>query len=103
MPDATLAHMMDLLEAPDFNEARNWLAEKGYDRAMGARPMARVIQDSLKKPLANELLFGSLVDGGHQAMEWSEKTRTPHCNTEKCVGCLLCDWRSGEYCRGVRD
>ena len=45
-------------------EARNWLAEKGYDRAMGARPMSRVIQDNLKKPLANELLFGSLVDGG---------------------------------------
>jgi ATP-dependent Clp protease ATP-binding subunit ClpA len=45
-------------------EARNWLAEKGYDRAMGARPMVRVIQDNLKKPLANELLFGSLVDGG---------------------------------------
>ena len=45
-------------------EARNWLAEKGYDRAMGARPMAREIQDNLKKPLANELLFGSLVDGG---------------------------------------
>ena len=45
-------------------EARNWLAEKGYDRAMGARPMARVIQDNLKKTLANELLFGSLVDGG---------------------------------------
>ncbi|MFH7826801.1 ATP-dependent Clp protease ATP-binding subunit ClpA [Kluyvera chengduensis] len=45
-------------------EARNWLAEKGYDRAMGARPMARVIQDNLKKPLANELLFGSLIDGG---------------------------------------
>ncbi|RWS63784.1 ATP-dependent Clp protease ATP-binding subunit ClpA [Enterobacter cloacae] len=45
-------------------EARNWLAEKGYDRAMGARPMARVIQDNLKKLLANELLFGSLVDGG---------------------------------------
>ncbi|MGU3413672.1 ATP-dependent Clp protease ATP-binding subunit ClpA [Enterobacteriaceae bacterium C34A] len=45
-------------------EARNWLAEKGYDRAMGARPMVRVIQDNLKKPLANELLFGTLVDGG---------------------------------------
>ncbi len=44
-------------------EARNWLAEKGYDRAMGARPMARVIQDNLNL-LANELLFGSLVDGG---------------------------------------
>ncbi|MCL8054522.1 ATP-dependent Clp protease ATP-binding subunit ClpA, partial [Pseudomonas aeruginosa] len=45
-------------------EARDWLAEKGYDRAMGARPMTRVVQDNLKKPLANELLFGSLVDGG---------------------------------------
>lgn len=45
-------------------EARNWLAEKGYDRAMGARPMTRVVQDHLKKPLANELLFGSLVHGG---------------------------------------
>lgn len=45
-------------------EARDWLADKGYDRAMGARPMARVIQDNLKKPLANELLFGLLVDGG---------------------------------------
>ncbi|MCG3728242.1 ATP-dependent Clp protease ATP-binding subunit ClpA [Vibrio cincinnatiensis] len=44
--------------------ARHWLAIKGYDRDMGARPMGRVIQDKLKKPLANELLFGSLVDGG---------------------------------------
>ncbi|WP_387492037.1 ATP-dependent Clp protease ATP-binding subunit ClpA [Photorhabdus sp. RM96S] len=45
-------------------DARQWLCDKGYDKAMGARPMARVIQDSLKKPLANELLFGSLVHGG---------------------------------------
>ena len=45
-------------------EARHWLAKKGYDKTMGARPMGRVIQDKLKKPLANELLFGSLVDGG---------------------------------------
>ncbi|VTR38155.1 ATP-dependent Clp protease ATP-binding subunit ClpA [Serratia fonticola] len=43
------------------DEARDWLSVKGYDRAMGARPMARVMQESLKKPLANELLFGSLV------------------------------------------
>ena len=50
-------------------EARNWLAEKGYDRAMGARPMTRVVQDNLKKPLANELLFGSLVDGGQVTVE----------------------------------
>ncbi|ENM5825369.1 ATP-dependent Clp protease ATP-binding subunit ClpA [Vibrio metoecus] len=45
-------------------DARHWLAVRGYDREMGARPMGRVIQDQLKKPLANELLFGSLVDGG---------------------------------------
>lgn len=45
-------------------DARHWLADKGYDKTMGARPMGRVIQDKLKKPLANELLFGSLVDGG---------------------------------------
>ncbi len=45
-------------------DARNWLAVKGYDRSMGARPMGRVIQEQLKKPLANELLFGALVNGG---------------------------------------
>ena len=45
-------------------DARHWLADRGYDKAMGARPMGRVIQEQLKKPLANELLFGSLVDGG---------------------------------------
>ena len=44
--------------------ARKWLAEKGYDPKMGARPMARVIQEHLKKPLANEILFGGLVRGG---------------------------------------
>ncbi|UPR57118.1 ATP-dependent Clp protease ATP-binding subunit ClpA [Vibrio sp. ED004] len=45
-------------------DARHWLALLGYDKTMGARPMGRVIQEKLKKPLANELLFGSLVDGG---------------------------------------
>jgi len=45
-------------------EARTWLAERGYDKQMGARPMARVIQNHIKKPLANELLFGSLTNGG---------------------------------------
>jgi ATP-dependent Clp protease ATP-binding subunit ClpA len=44
--------------------ARAWLAEKGYDAQMGARPMARVIQNQIKKPLANEILFGALVNGG---------------------------------------
>jgi ATP-dependent Clp protease ATP-binding subunit ClpA len=44
--------------------AREWLAEKGYDKLYGARPLARVIQDSIKKPLADELLFGKLMKGG---------------------------------------
>ncbi|MBQ4799045.1 ATP-dependent Clp protease ATP-binding subunit ClpA [Pseudoalteromonas sp. MMG006] len=46
------------------SKAREWLADKGYDKAMGARPMARVLQEELKKPLANEILFGQLIDGG---------------------------------------
>ena len=45
--------------------ARTWIAEKGYDQKMGARPMARVIQEHIKRPLAEELLFGKLTDGGH--------------------------------------
>ncbi|PCI21477.1 MAG: ATP-dependent Clp protease ATP-binding subunit ClpA [Piscirickettsiaceae bacterium] len=45
-------------------EARNWLAKKGYDPKMGARPMERTVQEYIKKPLANELLFGKLVGGG---------------------------------------
>ncbi|MFM2110575.1 MAG: Clp protease ClpX [Pseudomonadota bacterium] len=44
--------------------ARSWLAKKGYDPKMGARPMARVIQEHIKRPLAEELLFGKLVNGG---------------------------------------
>ena len=46
------------------DSARDWLAERGYDPAYGARPLGRVIQESVKKPLAEELLFGRLVDGG---------------------------------------
>ena len=45
--------------------ARSWIARKGYDRKMGARPMARVIQEHIKRPLAEELLFGRLRGGGH--------------------------------------
>jgi len=45
--------------------ARHWIAERGYDPKMGARPMARVIQEHIKRPLAEELLFGRLSDGGH--------------------------------------
>ncbi len=46
-------------------EARDWLGRHGFDPLMGARPMARVIQDKVKRPLADELLFGKLVAGGH--------------------------------------
>ena len=47
------------------DEAREWIAERGYDPKMGARPMARIIQEHIKRPLAEELLFGALADGGH--------------------------------------
>jgi len=45
-------------------DARRWLADKGYDKLYGARPMARLIQEKIKQPLAEELLFGKLADGG---------------------------------------
>ncbi|MDA8362630.1 MAG: ATP-dependent Clp protease ATP-binding subunit ClpA [Gammaproteobacteria bacterium] len=74
----TIAHVVDKfileLEAQleersvtvEFDErARAWLAEHGYDAAMGARPMARLIREKVKKPLADELLFGKLAGGGH--------------------------------------
>lgn len=50
-------------------EAREWLAKKGFDPLMGARPMARVIQENIKRPLAEELLFGELKDGGNAQIE----------------------------------
>jgi ATP-dependent Clp protease ATP-binding subunit ClpA len=47
------------------DEARAWIAQRGYDPKMGARPMARIIQEHIKRPLAEELLFGRLEHGGH--------------------------------------
>jgi ATP-dependent Clp protease ATP-binding subunit ClpA len=52
-----------ILEIDD--DARAWLAKNGYDPKMGARPMARLIQEKIKRPLAEELLFGKLSNGGH--------------------------------------
>jgi len=49
--------------------ARDWLARHGFDPQMGARPMARVIQDQIKRPLADELLFGKLVGGGRVSID----------------------------------
>ena len=53
-------------------DARDWLAEHGYDAKMGARPMARTIQESLKRPLAEELLFGKLANGGRVTVRVGE-------------------------------
>ncbi len=53
-------------------EARDWLARNGYDDKMGARPMARLIQERIKRPLADELLFGRLVKGGHVVVDVEE-------------------------------
>jgi ATP-dependent Clp protease ATP-binding subunit ClpA len=53
-------------------EARQWIAERGYDVTMGARPMARIISEHIKRPLAEELLFGILKDGGHVRIACNE-------------------------------
>jgi ATP-dependent Clp protease ATP-binding subunit ClpA len=61
--EAQLADRDVTIELSD--EAAKWLIERGYDEQMGARPMARVIQEHIKKPLADEVLFGKLKNGGH--------------------------------------
>jgi len=60
--EAQLDERNVIIELTD--EAREWLAKKGYDKLFGARPLARVIQEHIKKPLAEELLFGKLAGGG---------------------------------------
>lgn len=52
------------VEAHFSDDLKAWLAEKGFDPLMGARPMARLIQDTIRSALADELLFGRLVNGG---------------------------------------
>ncbi len=82
---STIAHVVDkfimelevMLEQKNVSlevdaAARAWLAENGYDEQMGARPMARLIQDQIKKPLADELLFGKLANGGRVILSESE-------------------------------
>ncbi len=60
--EAQLADRNVVIELTD--EARDWLIEHGYDETMGARPMARLIQTTIKTPLADQVLFGRLKDGG---------------------------------------
>jgi ATP-dependent Clp protease ATP-binding subunit ClpA len=54
------------------DDAKDWLTERGYDKLYGARPMARLIQEKIKKPLAEELLFGKLTNGGEVAVHLKE-------------------------------
>ena len=65
--------------------ARLWLAEHGYDPKMGARPMARIIQQYIKKPLAEELLFGKLSDGGHLIIREQDGSLEFVFDEEECV------------------
>jgi ATP-dependent Clp protease ATP-binding subunit ClpA len=77
LPPAVVARVVDKfilqleLQLADRNvhielddEAREWIVMKGYDKLYGARPMARLVQEKIKQPLAEELLFGKLVNGG---------------------------------------
>lgn len=57
-----------------YDDAREWFAEHGYDVNMGARPMARLISDKIRKPLANEILFGELVNGGDVYVTLKDET-----------------------------
>ncbi|WP_367111064.1 ATP-dependent Clp protease ATP-binding subunit ClpA [uncultured Psychrobacter sp.] len=68
------------------DDVRDYLADKGYDRLMGARPMQRLIQDEIKKPLANMILFGDLVNGGvvHVTLE-PETSKTDVTDEDKSV------------------
>ena len=58
--------------------AREYLREKGYDPDNGARPLARVIQEELKRPLGEELLFGKLEHGGHVVVDREGETKDDH-------------------------
>jgi ATP-dependent Clp protease ATP-binding subunit ClpA len=63
--------------------ASDWLAEKGYDKAMGARPLARIIADKIKKPLADEVLFGKLSKGGTVTIDVASGDLTFRYSTSK--------------------
>lgn len=68
-----------------FGEAlRQYLAQKGFDPQMGARPMHRLIQEQIRKALADELLFGKLVDGGQVFIDWDNQTQKTTLTFKEC-------------------
>lgn len=88
--DKFIMELDEQLQAKDVvlhieDAAKTWFSVHGYDPTMGARPMARLIQEKLKKPLANELLFGRLSNGGHArvSVENDDILLTTHTQQEK--------------------
>ena len=61
------------VEVTFTDKLRKHLAKKGFDPLMGARPMQRLIQDTIRRALADELLFGRLTDGGRLTVDWDDK------------------------------
>jgi ATP-dependent Clp protease ATP-binding subunit ClpA len=66
--------------------ALDWFVEHGYDKAMGARPMARLVQSTLKGPLANEILFGKLVTGGTARVDLKDGAIDIACEPAESAG-----------------
>ena len=67
--DKTINEINEMLKEKNVTlslspEARTWLRDRGYQPDMGARPLQRVVNDHIKKPLSKEILFGKLIDGG---------------------------------------
>jgi ATP-dependent Clp protease ATP-binding subunit ClpA len=88
LPPAVVARVVDKfilqleLQLADRNvhidlddEARQWLTDRGYDKMYGARPMGRLVQEKIKQPLAEELLFGKLVNGGEVKVRIKDNAR----------------------------
>jgi ATP-dependent Clp protease ATP-binding subunit ClpA len=78
------AQLEDKLVSLELDDAaRDWIAQRGYDVKMGARPMARIIQEHIKRPLAEELLFGKLATGGHIRIRVSEDGESLELETQE--------------------
>ena len=69
--------------------ARLWLCRHGYDKIMGARPMARLIQEKIKKQLAEELLFGKLLHGGHVIVSAEDDEITVEIEEKETAGMAI--------------
>jgi ATP-dependent Clp protease ATP-binding subunit ClpA len=83
------AQLDDKKVTMDVDEsARKWLGKHGYDKVMGARPMARLIQDKIKKALAEELLFGKLEHGGHVIVTEEDDDLKIHIIEEETEGAV---------------